>query len=222
MDVSNNFTEELITYSKKIGIDLIGFADPKLVYKYSKVNLSFSKEIGTIIIIGMYLFDIILDAWCQNHDNKKEFHFLDSILENRCHLIKDYLGKEGFKSKIISYSPGLFLKDIAALAGIGPIGRNNLLITLDFGSQVRLRALITTAKLQYGNPVFKNKFCENCKLCIEACPANALENERYNKDKCLSYNHNNLRKLSKKTSIWCNICIDSCPIRKKSTDLKEI
>ena len=40
---------------------------------------------------------------------------------------------------------GVFLKDAAILAGLGVMGRNNLLITPDFGPRVRLRAFLLDA-----------------------------------------------------------------------------
>jgi len=139
-----------------------------------------------------------------------------------CFKVKNYLFEIGFESVIIPYNPGLFLKDSAALAGIGPIGKNNLLILEEFGSQVRLRALTTKAPLLCGTPIFKSGYCEGCDICINSCPANAFPEGKYNKDICLPYNLSNMRKLSENTSIWCNICIESCPIGKKKSKIKFI
>jgi len=135
-------------------------------------------------------------------------------LENFCARLKKYLSKEGYESKTISYEPGLFLKDACALAGIGPIGKNNLLITDEFGSQVRLRALVTTAPLVCGDPILESMYCEGCNKCIEACPANAFLEGKYNKIICLPYCLSHLMKISEDTVIWCNLCIDACPIGK--------
>ncbi|MHA1467314.1 MAG: 4Fe-4S binding protein [Promethearchaeota archaeon] len=112
------------------------------------------------------------------------------------------------------YKPGLYLKDAAALAGIGPIGKNNLLITKTFGSQVRLRALVTVAELSYGTPIHESDYCNNCRLCVDSCPAGALEGGQYNKELCNNYCLENLKNLSENTVIWCNICIEACPIGK--------
>jgi len=226
MNKEISLTNNLLAYSKKIGIDLIGFADPKLFTEYlDDNNPSFyfkSDSPRSVIIIGIYLYDIILDAWTQEQSTGKSFHYLDSVIENRLHLIKDFLSKRSYISKIIPYNPGLFLKDSAALAGIGPIGKNNLIISDEFGSQIRLRALVTDAPLEFGDPIYESKYCEGCSKCVDACPANALTDSKYNKEACLSYNLENLRKLSKNTVIWCNICIESCPIGKdkKISNLK--
>lgn len=218
MEGDQKLTGELIKFSNKSGIDIIGFADPKEFKRFKVENRpeTYLENGQTVIVIGIYLYDIILDSWSQDQTTGKSFHFLDSILENRAHCIKDFLLGKRYKSKIIPYNPGIFLKDLAALAGLGPIGKNNLLISDKFGSQVRLRAIVTEAPLVTGNPIEENKYCKDCNICISSCPAKALTPEAYNKQVCLSYNLSNLLKLSDYTSIWCNICIESCPYSKKN------
>lgn len=217
MERDQNLTEDLIKFSNKAGIDIIGFANPKEFKRFREENRpeTYLKDVQTVIIIGIHLYDIILDAWSQDQTTGKSFHYLDSILESRAHRIKDFLFKEAYKSKIISYDPGIFLKDLAALSGLGPIGKNNLFISEKYGSQVRLRAIVTEAPLMTGSPIEGSKYCKECNICIINCPAKALTQEGYNKQACLAYNLANLRKLSDYTSIWCNICIETCPHSKK-------
>ncbi|MFX0132573.1 MAG: 4Fe-4S double cluster binding domain-containing protein, partial [Candidatus Hodarchaeota archaeon] len=59
-----------------------------------------------------------------------------------------------------------------------------------------------------------NLYCKNCQKCIDACPAKALQNGQYKRDRCYEYQITHLNKLSNYSSIWCNICIESCPIGK--------
>ena len=218
MERDQKLTEEIIELSSRIGIDIIGFADPEWYIRYKEEHRpnKFLKHGQTVIIIGIHLYDIILDAWSQDQTTGKNFHYLDSILESRAHNLKDFLIKKGYNSKIISYSPGLFLKDSAALAGLGPIGKNNLLITKKFGSQVRLRAIVTEAPLLTGVPIENSEYCKDCNICLSKCPAEALTDEGYNRQACESYCLSNLRKLSDYSSIWCNICIEVCPHSTKS------
>lgn len=214
MERDEKLTSELRKFSKKLGVDIVGLADPKHFNRFEATFRpeSYLSDSKTVIIIGIHLYDVTLDAW---YSSKKNFHFADSILEVHCHRIKDFLFKKGYNSKVMSYTPGLFLKDSAALAGVGPIGKNNLLITKKFGSQVRLRALTTNAPLVVGEPILESEYCKECKICQESCPADAFQDGKYNKDICLKYNLSHLKKLSEYTSIWCNVCIDSCPVGKK-------
>jgi epoxyqueuosine reductase QueG len=209
-------TDEIIAYCDKIGVDIVGFGDPTNFNTSQKKHkpTSFLKNSKTVIVIGFHLYDLGLDAWSKDKMKDKNYHFADSILVNQCHKIKSFLAKKGFKSKISPYEPGLYLKDAAALAGMGPIGKNNLLITKKFGSQVRLRALVTEAELSYGSPIRESEHCKKCNICINACPAGALEGGKYHIDLCYKYCLENLINLSDDTVLWCNICIEACPIGK--------
>ncbi|MBD3339576.1 MAG: hypothetical protein GF353_10730 [Candidatus Lokiarchaeota archaeon] len=210
-------TEKVEKFAKKIGIDLIGFADPAHFERYKKryKPFKFLKDAQTVIVLGVYMYDLILDAWSQDLKSGRGSHFMDSIIENRAYQLKDFIEKEGFQSVVISYNPGLYLKEAAALAGIGAIGKNNLLITEDYGAQVRLRAMVTNASLKVGDPINNCKYCENCTLCVIACPADALSDGIYDREKCFPYTQSHLKKLSDSSSIWCNKCIEACPIGKK-------
>ncbi len=214
MEQDEKLTRKLKRYCYKNGIDIVGFADPGLFDRYQKYNAPeyFLEGTKTVIVIGIHLFDINLDAWTL--DSKHNWQFADSVLETYCSKLGNFLLKRGYISKIISYAPGFFLKEAAALAGLGAIGKNNLLITEKFGSQVRLRALITNAPLKYGKPIFESTYCENCTKCIDACPPQAFVNGKYIKSICRPYNLAHLTKLSDNTSIWCNVCIKACPIGK--------
>lgn len=210
-------TEKVKSYFSKIGADLVGFADPELFNRYSEKNRPnfYQEDSQTVIILGIHLYDIILDAWNRDQSSGRNFHFADSILENLCYRTKQFLNEFGFRSEVIPYNPGLYLKEAAVLAGIGIIGKNNLFITEKFGSQVRLRALATTAPLVTGTPISDNPYCKSCNICIKSCPAKAFPNDEYNKEICETYQLSHLKHLSEDTTIWCNVCIEVCPIGKK-------
>ncbi|MEE9572494.1 MAG: 4Fe-4S binding protein, partial [Candidatus Neomarinimicrobiota bacterium] len=77
------------------------------------------------------------------------------------------------------------------------------------------RALVTEAVLYYGTPIHESSYCKNCNVCVDSCPADALKEGKYNKELCYNYCMENLENLSDDTVIWCNICIEVCPIRKE-------
>jgi epoxyqueuosine reductase len=78
---------------------------------------------------------------------------------------------------------GVFLKDSSALAGLGVIGKNDLLITPEFGPRVRLRALFPD--LEPPGPSDLNP-CESCDMpCRSACPKNAFESGSYYRPLCI-------------------------------------
>ncbi len=74
---------------------------------------------------------------------------------------------------------GTYLKDAAVLAGLGCIGKNNILITPELGPRVRLRALTLDAAFPSTGPSGFNP-CEDCgEWCRKACPRKAFDEPMY-------------------------------------------
>ncbi|MGN0213398.1 MAG: tRNA epoxyqueuosine(34) reductase QueG [Muribaculaceae bacterium] len=74
----------------------------------------------------------------------------------------------------------------AQRAGVGFVGRNNLLIIPGKGSYFFLGEVVTTLELQPDEPCTKS--CGNCRRCVDACPGGALSTDGSALDagKCLS------------------------------------
>ena len=69
---------------------------------------------------------------------------------------------------------GIYLKDAAVLAGLGCIGRNNLLITPELGPRVRLRAMLLSEELSPTGPISFDP-CKGCReFCRKECPQDAF------------------------------------------------
>ena len=99
-------------------------------------------------------------------------------------------------------------KHAAEAAGLGTIGRHSLLITPEFGSMVWLGAVLCTAELEADE--MKEKICDNCNLCVNTCPINALENVEMNQKSCWEYAFGE----DEETKVWqisCHKCRDICP-----------
>ncbi|MFW6284715.1 MAG: epoxyqueuosine reductase [Desulfosalsimonas sp.] len=70
---------------------------------------------------------------------------------------------------------GIFLKDAAVLAGLGCLGKNNMLVTPSHGPRVRLRALFLEAGIEPTGPIAFDP-CADCKeYCRKVCPENAMD-----------------------------------------------
>lgn len=63
----------------------------------------------------------------------------------------------------------------AVKAGLGFIGRNNMLIIPDAGSYFVLGEIITSLKLEPSQPCTLS--CKECGKCVKECPGNALESQ---------------------------------------------
>lgn len=71
------------------------------------------------------------------------------------------------------------------MAGLGVIGKNTLLLTPKYGNMVWLGGIITSAPLA-GDTMIEKKVCtDNCRICIDACPVQALDGSLFmNQAKC--------------------------------------
>lgn len=108
----------------------------------------------------------------------------------------------------------------ATRSGAGWIGKNGNLITKSSGSFFFIATLIVDIELPYDDP-FAKDFCGTCRKCIDACPTDAiLEDKTINGSKCISYFTIELKdtlipaEMKGKFENWmfgCDTCQDVCP-----------
>lgn len=114
----------------------------------------------------------------------------------------------------------LSLRHAGYLAGLGVLGRNNLLINEKFGNRVSLGALLLDAPLE-GDPIATYEVCkDSCNLCIKSCPAKALDGKSVVQKLCRKRSQTITPKGYELNT--CNICRSVCPngagIVRKSLD----
>jgi epoxyqueuosine reductase len=108
-------------------------------------------------------------------------------------------------------------REAAARSGVGFYGKNTLLITRRHGSWVVLGTLVTTAELEPTPPLGLD--CGSCRLCIDACPTNALDDPGVlDTNRCLSYWTQSRHSIPEDVRValedrvyGCDICQDVCP-----------
>ena len=197
------------------GADLVGFASHERFRRYSKEHRS-PDEARTVIVLALWMEDPILDLWLHppswKAQGKPDRAFEDEILRGVALRLALLLEREGYWAEPARYEPGLYLKEAGALAGLGVIGKNNLLITREYGPRIRLRAVYTSAVLEPDPPVENVDYCSDCNACVKACPANALDHGKYDKEACLSFCEANLKKISEYAVLWCMECSRVCPV----------
>lgn len=112
---------------------------------------------------------------------------------------------------------GIFLKDAAALAGLGIIGKNNLLVTPGYGPRVRLRALFLDVELESTGPIDFNP-CEACTHmpCRRACPREAFGDGTYSRVLCNERMQTDEADKVEEDSVicvkYCRACELVCPV----------
>lgn len=111
----------------------------------------------------------------------------------------------------------------AAQAGIGFIGKNNMLIIPQKGSFFFLGFLILDLELNYDTPM-KSR-CGSCTRCMDNCPTKALSPYYLDSKKCISYltieNRNEIpdsfSQQFGKQVYGCDICQKVCPWNRFAT-----
>jgi epoxyqueuosine reductase len=100
-------------------------------------------------------------------------------------------------------------KHVGVLAGLGWIGRNNLLVHSEFGGRVRYNTILTNMDLMPDNPA--NFGCGHCTACLLSCPASAIKREP------LDFDHQGcfamLQAFKNKRNLGhhiCGLCVKAC------------
>lgn len=119
----------------------------------------------------------------------------------------------------------------AQRSGLGWIGRNGNLITKQQGSFFFIATLIVDLKLVYDDP-FAKDYCGSCRRCIDACPTDAITEDKVIKgNQCISYYTIELKDMllpdDKKGQFadWlfgCDVCQDVCPWNRFSKPTTEM
>ena len=119
---------------------------------------------------------------------------------------------------------GLFLKDAAVLAGLGIIGRNNLLVNPNHGSHIRLRAILIEADLEPAGRIEGFDPCDDCdQPCLPACLQDAFLSGAFSRPECLDRINADIRSKmfakgvdsdtrSRLVIKYCRDCELACPV----------
>lgn len=110
-------------------------------------------------------------------------------------------------------------KFAAVNAGLGWIGKNDVVITERYGPRVRLSAILIDGLFPYGERVEESRCPENCRRCVDICPHRALTGKQWNiharRRELIDYQLcNQKRSLFIKThgrKSACGLCLAVCP-----------
>jgi epoxyqueuosine reductase QueG len=140
------------------------------------------------------------------------------LLDQAALQVANYLQRKGYQalpvpaSQILDWQnqkAHLSHKKIGYLAGLGWIGRNNLLVNKKFGCQFRLVTILTDMPLKTDRATKED--CGNCRICIKMCPAVAIqENSRdFDHIRCFE----KLKEFQKQHLVdqyICGVCVSAC------------
>jgi epoxyqueuosine reductase QueG len=98
---------------------------------------------------------------------------------------------------------------VGRLAGLGWIGRNNLLVHPEFGCQFRLATVLTDMPLEPDQPLDRD--CGGCFKCLAACPAAAIRPNPKDFDHLACFEKlKEFRRSGIVGQFICGVCVKAC------------
>lgn len=102
------------------------------------------------------------------------------------------------------------MKHAAVRAGLGRLGKSTLLLNRNFGNRLTIGALLLDIPLE-SDPCAPEVCLPGCNMCVEACPAHAIQDGTVVQAKCREVAYlTNARGFSVTN---CRACRDVCPVR---------
>jgi epoxyqueuosine reductase len=213
--------EKMRALSQQWGCSLFGVADLRS-FKKEEILLppSLMDKLSYGISVGFHLSDAILEE-ILNQPTPLYFHhyqrvniLLDTVGLIVTSAIQD-LGYQAMSipaSQIVDWKTQkghLSHKHVASAAGLGWIGRNNLLVNEKFGSRIRLVTVLTDLPLVISPPSIID--CGSCLNCLSVCPAGAIKvrQEEFDHLRCYEQLRTFAKTLHFSHNI-CGVCVKAC------------
>lgn len=203
-----------------LGLDLFGVADIESIKNGFVVSQNLLKKIDKAVSLGIVLSEAVLEDIPQVPTRLYFHHYrtANMLLDQLAFRVSSYIQKKGYfslpipASQIIDWqrqTAHLSHKKIGYMAGLGWIGRNNLLVNKNFGSQLRIVSILTNMPLKTDSS--SQEGCGECRLCIDVCPAEAIKEDQLDFEhlKCFE----KLKDFQKKRLVdqyICGVCVKVC------------
>ncbi|MFA5349765.1 MAG: hypothetical protein WC357_00370 [Candidatus Omnitrophota bacterium] len=219
MDKNKNYTR-LKKFCLAQGIDLFGVADIRKVKKDFQLSENSLAKLDKAVCLGLRLSGSILGEISLAPTRLYFHHYrtVNACLDQVALKAANFIQRKGFQALPIPASiildwenqrAHLSHKQVGVLAGLGWIGRNNLLVNRKLGSQFRLSTILTDMPLKLDKPLKDD--CASCRLCVKICPAQAI------KDNPQDFEHircfEKLKEFQKQKLVdqyICGVCVNVC------------
>ena len=201
---------------------------PEVIYGYTDISYSpFSKEYQSALVFAVpYDKQLNLNQYTEEgfeesirNARRKLEKIVDRIEQTlKENHIKYYIPSVAQKSEEDLLAEFSF-KYAAVNAGLGWIGKNDVLITEKYGPRVRLSVILVDYPFASGTKITESKCPLSCTRCIEICPHKLLTGASWNMDAkrsdLIDYHMCNkkrsayIEKHGRKNA--CGLCLVVCP-----------
>jgi epoxyqueuosine reductase len=221
-------TEAIKTLSQQWGCSLFGVTTLQALKRDDLCLLPSTVErLPFALSLGFHLSDAILE---EIDDRPTPLYFqhyqrVNILLDTVGLVVTSRIQGMGYEALAIPASQivdwknqkaHLSHKHVARAAGLGWIGRNNLLVNERFGSRIRLVTILTNLPLTLSTPTSTD--CGSCRACISVCPVGAISERPEDFDHLRCYEQ--LKVFSKTLHFShniCGVCVKACRGRGKGS-----
>jgi epoxyqueuosine reductase QueG len=206
--------------SLEIGVELFGVADIAPIRGEFLLQESLKNSLHRGISLGKRVLDAVL-ADIDDHPTALYLHHyrqLNFFLDRAAFCLAVFIRNQGFKalpvaaSQIVDWKnqrAHLSHKKVGRLAGLGWIGRNNLLVNPEYGSQFRLVTVLTDMPLEPDQALDRD--CGGCFKCLASCPAAAIRSDREEFDHLACFEKlKEFRRSGIVGQFICGVCVKAC------------
>ena len=217
-------TENLATvkeYLTSFEPDIVGVADLALYGKpFIGLDNTHVERYTFAISFGFVLTQGVIDTVADGPNPLYLHHYrqLNYRLDAAAYLLAKTIEKEGFRalpfaaSQVVDWQNQkghISHKHIGEIAGLGWIGKNNLLVNPVYGAMVRYNTVFTDMPLEAGKPLENS--CGSCDNCRRTCPAQAIGQTPADFDHLGCFHMVKRFKNEKNLGHYiCGICIEAC------------
>lgn len=227
-DVSVRYDKIKKLCLEELGLDIFGVADIRKIRESFILSNHLVRRYDYAISLGKEVLLSILDD-IQDGPTPLYFHHyrqLNIFLDRAALKLASYLTAQGYlalpiaASQVIDWKnhrAHLSHKKIGEMAGLGWLGRNNLLVNRELGSRFRLVTVLTNLPLRTDTPVPFS--CGDCRRCLTVCPAQAIRETpgQFNHMACFE----KLKEFRNRGLVGqyiCGICVKACYGQKRIDD----
>lgn len=225
--------QEIKQFLHQKQIDFVRFVDVSMFAAEQnrgyKNAIVFGKQLSAEYINRVACSDNYVEQLKQSKNfDQDEFHCSEKYTDEIADVLSEWIEKKGYQAtsqseKNLIETGGydgekqrtlLPHKTVATMAGIGWIGKNNLLVSPDYGCAISMCTVLTNVDLETIEVDHIKPNCGACSLCMEACESEALSGVFWTEE----IDRDELLKFSQCTS--CLKCMVRCPWNREQTSVK--
>lgn len=207
-----------------LGLDLFGVADIRAIRDKFLLPEHLVKRYDYAVSLGKEVLLSVLDD-IQGAPTSLYFHHyrqLNAFLDRAALQLASFITARGYLALPVAASQVIDWKNqkahvshkkVGELAGLGWLGRNNLLVNPELGSRFRLVTVLTNLPLKTNNPIPFS--CGDCHRCLTICPAQAIKETPADFDHLACFEKlKEFRNRGLVGQYICGICVKACYGRK--------